>query len=234
MAQVISNLDRSYWSEESCSCLKPFVETFGNEPAVKIQLVGPMAVARTMSSTYEQVWAIWFQFVQGLVSQIDGLGLSGDLWIQLDEPYWSGELGLDPQYAGLVCSLRGMRKGNRIGINSSHGDRPEVDSTLAGFCDFLSFNFLERPADQKDEDLWAHLYKVSQTHLIAGVLSPGDAVLKTDLSRFRFLGDRLWMAAPGGHSEWSQAALEARYGSAAFLPVPNDVARVSDVDGKEG
>jgi len=115
IGQLLRGMELGKWDEKASSCFEAFFKEFGKSPRVKIQLVGPYTLARSVTKTYDEIHRQWLDFWKKLMTQIETTGFSGELWCQLDEPFWSKKRPIPKEYGSFVCALRGSRKKNQGG-----------------------------------------------------------------------------------------------------------------------
>lgn len=176
IAQVVRGFEIGGWDNLCCSSWELFFETFLHSPRLKIQVAGPFTVARTLSQPYEGVFLNWISFWKGLRDQIDKLTFSGELWVQIDEPFWNAKTPLPDSYGNLLCSVRGSRKKTRVGIHSCATERPLLDKKFAALADFISLNYLDKTFTLADRDQWESIWPLGRTQLVAGILDRNRSV----------------------------------------------------------
>lgn len=180
-AQLLRGIELGYLDSEASSCLESFQNEFVESPRVKIQVVGPYTLGRTMSGSVEEVLPQWLHFWVGFVKQLKQAGFRQELWLQLDEPLWDAKRPLPENYPNFLRLLHDSRSHLRVGIHSCAPARPKLTTELKIDADFFSLNFVDQPLKPKEEEEWRE-YLGKGKALVAGRIKKGGEITPFPLS----------------------------------------------------
>ncbi len=211
VGQVLRGIELGHWDEQASSCLEYFQNEFVDAPRFKIQLAGPMTVARSLSTQFDEVTPSWMQFLKGLMKQLRQAGFQQEMWLQIDEPFWSSEVPLPPNYVEFLGEVRKSREKLKIGLHSCHKNRPKMDEVLAPFTDFFSFNYSVMPTTVEEIETWNQILSITDIHLVLGVIAKGvpfEGVITPFDENFR---DRLWVSPACGLYDWTSEDIQKTF-----------------------
>lgn len=211
VGQVLRGIELGAWDELASSCLELFQNEFVDFPRFKIQMAGPLTVARSLSSNFNEVAPSWLNFFQGLNRQLEQGGFKQEMWLQVDEPFWSKEVPLPADYPLFLAELKKVREKIKVGIHSCHKNRPQMDEVLAPFTDFFSFNFQDTPMTAEEIAEWTQLLGMTEIELVLGVISKGkpfQGVVTPFDEKFK---DRIWLSPPCGLYDWTAKEIEQTF-----------------------
>lgn len=210
VGQMLRGFQLGFWDEKASSCLELFQNEFADAPRCKIQLAGPLTVARSMSNRLEQIVPQWLKFWEGLKTQLKQGAFRGELWLQIDEPFWSKEVPLSPSYEKFLEQIRNSRSQLKIGLHSCATNRPEIPKGVLQLCDFFSFDFLLTPLTETEEDFWTEVLADGRTRLILGMLGKDGTTPATSLIlNYPY---QVFLSAPCGLYDWTPGDIERVYG----------------------
>lgn len=210
IGQMLRGFQLGYWDEKASSCLELFQNEFGDAPRCKIQLAGPLTIARSMSNRLEQVIPQWLKFWEGLKKQLRQGAFRGELWLQIDEPSWSKEIGLGAGYEKFLEQIRNSRPNLKLGLHSCATNRPLIDKGILQLCDFFSFDFLLSPIASSEEEYWEEILANGRTRLILGLLNKDGKVPAIKL--LENYPNQVFLSTPCGLYDWTLGDIERVYG----------------------
>lgn len=205
VGQVLRGLDLGCWDEKASSCLELFQNEFVDSPRFKIQIAGPYTVSRSMSAKFTDVALLWISFWKGLRKQLTEAAFHGELWIQLDEPFWNNETGyMADGYTAFLQAVREIGGKVQLGIHSCASVRPELFPDHVELLDFFSFDFTHQPMTLNEEDMWLSLLQLKGKKLAYG----GLTVEGTRFPERLVDQPNFWLSAPCGFYGWGIKELE--------------------------
>ncbi|NBX68503.1 MAG: hypothetical protein EBR01_06025 [Proteobacteria bacterium] len=206
VGQVLRGIDLGFWDDKASSCLELFQNEFVDSTRFKIQIAGPYTVSRSMSSKFTDIAPLWVSFWAGLRKQLKEASFQGELWLQLDEPFWSKEAGyMADGYTAFLQAIRETGENLKLGIHSCATHRPEIFPDHLQLVDFFSFDFLRQPMTPEEENTWFHLLNDKGKILIFGGLSSADgAKYPAKLEEH----PNFWVSSPCGFYGWDIKDLE--------------------------
>lgn len=210
VGQILRGIQLGFWDEKASSCLELFQNEFGDAPRCKIQLAGPLTVARSMSNKLEQVVPQWLTFWEGLKTQLRQGAFRGELWVQIDEPSWSKEVPLPKSYERFLEKIRNSRPQLKLGLHSCATNRPSIPKSVLALCDFFSFDFSLTPLSVEEEDFWTETLADGRTQLILGLV--GKAGQIPSLKLLDEYPAQVFLSAPCGLYDWTPSDIERVYG----------------------
>lgn len=205
VGQVLRGIELGFWDDKASSCLELFQNEFVDSPRYKIEIAGPFTVARSMSAKFTDIAPLWISFWKGLRKQLHEAAFQGELWLQLDEPFWSKETGyMADGYTAFLQSVREIAGEAKIGVHSCATERPELFPDHVNLLDFFSFDFSGRPMTLDEEKMWVELLKEGQKTLVLGGLTQEGCHFPQALAK----EPNLWVSAPCGFYGWDIKELE--------------------------
>ncbi len=211
VGQVLRGIELGHWDESASSCLELFQNEFVDHPRIKIQLAGPLTVARSLCTEMKEITPSWLNFWKGLLKQLHQAGFKQEIWLQIDEPFWSKEVPLPEEYVYFLGEIRKSREKLKIGIHSCHKNRPEMDEVLVPFTDFFSFNFIDSPLRTDEIALWTQLLAITDIHLILGVIHKGTPFMGVKSPFDEKAKGRIWVSPPCGLYDWTIQEIETTF-----------------------
>ena len=200
IGQVLRGFEMGTWDDKASVCLANFWQEFSQSPRAKIQVAGPFAVARTMCMDFLEIMPQWITLFEGLVTQWESAKMKGEMWLQIDEPFWSKERPLPGAYPRFVGGLRKAFANLKIGIHSCATERPKIEAEIWPLFDFYSFDFSAHRMTAEEEAFW----KKAPEKLVAGILSrEKPPALKNVISEVQ------WISASCGLADWSETQLQS-------------------------
>lgn len=205
IGQVLRGIELGFWDEQASSCLELFQNEFVDSPRFKIQLAGPYTVARAMSAKFVDIAPLWVSFWKGLRKQLEEAAFHGELWLQLDEPFWSKESGyMADGYTAFLQAVKDIGGKIKLGIHSCATPRPDLFPDHIRLIDFFAFDFVKDPILPAEEKGWTALMQEEGKVLIYGVLEAQRGPINTTLMQ----QPNLWLSAPCGFYGWDIKELE--------------------------
>jgi methionine synthase II (cobalamin-independent) len=208
IGQVLRGLDLGFWDEKAASCLELFQNEFVDCPQFKIQIAGPYTVARSMSTRFMELAPLWIQFWKGLRKQISEAAFQGELWLQLDEPFWSANSPLPDGYTAFLQEVKATGSNMKLGIHSCATERPDLFPDHVKILDFFAFDFAGQTISPRESKVWSHLMEQEGKILAYGGLIANESLEKGNLPS----SSRLWVSAPCGFYGWDIKELETQMG----------------------
>lgn len=213
IGQMLRGFQLGFWDEKASSCLELFQNEFGDAPRCKIQLAGPMTIARSMSNSLNQVLPQWLKFWEGLKTQLRQGAFRGELWLQIDEPFWSKEVPVSSAYERFLEQVRNSRPHLKLGIHSCATHRPRIPKPLVELCDFFSFDFLRTPMTLEEEEAWREILANGRTQLVLGIVGKEGSF--PTFSLLEEYPNQVFLSAACGLYEWTLPEIERVYGKIA-------------------
>lgn len=205
IGQVLRGVELGFWDEQASSCLELFQNEFVDSPRFKIQIAGPYTVARAMSAKFVDIAPLWVGFWKGLRKQLEEAAFQGELWLQLDEPFWSKDSGyMADGYTAFLQTVKEIGRNIKLGIHSCATPRPELFPDHIKLIDFFAFDFVKEPISLTEEKDWTLRMQNEDKILICGALDPQGGPLKTTLMQ----QPNFWLSAPCGFYGWDIKELE--------------------------
>lgn len=205
IGQVLRGLDLGFWDEKASSCLELFQNEFVDSPRFKIQIAGPYTVARSMSVKFVDIAPLWVGFWKGLRKQLEEAAFQGELWLQLDEPFWSKDSGyMADGYTAFLQSVKEIGGNIKLGIHSCATPRPDLFPDHVKLMDFFAFDFTKEPVSSSEEMTWTALLRDEGKSLIYGGLEAEGRPINEALRQ----QPNLWLSAPCGFYGWNSEGLE--------------------------
>ncbi|MFM8269047.1 MAG: hypothetical protein ACKN9V_02570, partial [Pseudomonadota bacterium] len=149
IGQVLRGFELGYWDEKASIALEAFQNEFCESPRFKIQIAGPHTVARTLSLSIDEIYPKWASLVLGISKQLRQGTFTGELWLQIDEPFWPPK--------GTAFLLRDLQKEipkSVFGIHSCATERPQPDAKELEFFRFFSFDCSRTPFSETEKMGW--------------------------------------------------------------------------------
>ncbi len=205
IGQVLRGIDLGFWDERASSCLELFQNEFVDAPRFKIQIAGPYTVARSMSAKFVDLAPLWVGFWKGLRKQLNEAAFKGELWLQLDEPFWSKESEyMADGYTAFLQAVKEIGGDIKLGIHSCAAKRPKLFSDHIRLLDFFAFDFTKEPLSPFEEETWKGLLREEGKILVYGGLEVKGKPIMTPLSQ----EPHFWISAPCGFYGWDVQELE--------------------------
>jgi len=205
VGQVLRGIELGFWDDKASSCLELFQNEFVDSPRFKIQIAGPYTLSRAMSTKFTEIAPLWVSFWKGLRKQLHEAAFQGELWLQLDEPFWSKETGyMADGYTAFLQSIKDIAGNAKVGIHSCASERPELFPDHVNLLDFFSFDFSKKPMAQVEENMWLGLLKTQKKNLAYGVLTAEGCSYPERLAQ----EPNFWISAPCGFYGWDIKELE--------------------------
>lgn len=210
VGQVLRGIELGAWDEKASSCLELFQNDFGDAPRCKIQLAGPLTVARSMSAPVESLIPQWLKFWEGLKTQLRQGAFRGELWLQIDEPFWSAQVEVGPSYTKFLEKVRNSRSQLKVGLHSCATHRPKVNRDLLELVDFFSFDFTRTPLSHEETDTWLENLSGLKTYMVVGVVTKDNK--NPEVPFFNEYPKHVFVSATCGLNDWTPKEIEAVYG----------------------
>lgn len=211
VGQVLRGIELGYWDESASSCLELFQNEFVDAKRIKVQLAGPMTVARSLCTDTKEITPSWLNFWKGLVKQLTQAGFKQEIWLQIDEPFWSKDVKLPADYLYFLGEIKKSRPLLKLGLHSCNKQRPEMDEVLVPFTDFFSFNYIDSPMKAEDLATWTQLLSITDLNLVMGVIPKGTP-FKGVRPRFdEKYNNRIWTSPPCGLYDWTAQEIETTF-----------------------
>lgn len=199
IGQVLRGFELGYWDECASCALERFQNEFCESPQFKIQIAGPYTVARALSMQTKEIWPQWKRLIDGLVEQFRQGGFLGEMWIQIDEPFWSKEAFPEESYFKELESIQVKQRKLSWGMHSCASLRPELTPALLKAFRFLSFDCLRTALSEKEKNLIHQWLKEDpQRVFVWGGLDKGS--LQKEINAWVDSHPRVWASAPCGLS----------------------------------
>lgn len=154
IGQVLRGFELGYWDEKASIALEAFQNEFCESPRFKIQIAGPYTISRTLSLSELEVWRDWERLVQGLSKQLRQGSFLGELWLQIDEPFWSGDEKPKDGYFERLAVLKEKLTKTVWGLHSCATKRPEFSEEEINQFRFLSFDCEKTKAKTAEKEKW--------------------------------------------------------------------------------
>jgi methionine synthase II (cobalamin-independent) len=213
IGQVLRGFEIGGWDEKASCCLKPFLSRYAQAKRIKIQIAGPFTVARAMSIDSADCAEMWVELSKKIIGQVSKSGFDGEIWLQIDEPFWSSEKELFRHYEKIVGSLKIAGK-VKLGIHSCATSRPRVESLKMASFDFWSFDYTSCSMTEDERAFWTHETAQLQKILAVGIYSKENAPKNENVISN---GANVWVSAGCGLADWNeeeiQTMLDESYGS---------------------
>lgn len=152
IGQVLRGFELGYWDESASCALERFQNEFCESERFKIQIAGPYTVARALSLKTKEIWPQWKRLILGLVEQFRQGGFLGEMWIQIDEPFWSKETCPEQNYFQELESIKVSQSKVSWGMHSCASLRPELNTELLKAFRFLSFDCLRAFLSEEEKN----------------------------------------------------------------------------------
>jgi len=154
IGQVLRGFELGFWDEKASVALEAFQNVFSESPRFKIQIAGPYTVSRALCLSQEEVWTQWKNLVLGVSQQLRQGNFQGEMWLQIDEPFWSKDQSPQSEYFENLKTLQeGMTK-TVWGLHSCATLRPALHTSGIQFFQFLSFDCERTPVSNEELALW--------------------------------------------------------------------------------
>jgi hypothetical protein len=190
IGQVLKGFELGYWDETASIALEAFQNEFCESPRFKIQIAGPYTVSRTLSLPVEEIYPQWEKLVLGISKQLRQGAFLGELWLQIDEPYWPPK-----GTAYLLEKLRGKIPKAVLGIHSCATERPRPEADELALFQFFSLDCSRTPFSETEREFWGKWMDQDPRRVFAWG-HPSDSPHTLDpwaLSR-----SQIWLSAPCG------------------------------------
>lgn len=207
VAQVVKGIELGGWDENCASALERFQNEFNESPQVKIQLAGPLTLARTLSENFDKTILSWLEFSIRLMRQMRQGAFTGEIWLQVDEPSWSAENPLPENYLSLFSSVLGGVKGLRLGLHSCATHRPVLSDEITKTFGFFHFDFSRLAMTEAELGFWSKKLQ-DGNDLAIGCLTPAQPEPEPALKSL----PNAWIAATCGLYGWPVNQLAAVFG----------------------
>ena len=209
IGQVLRGIDLGFWDEKASSCLELFQNEFVDSPRYKIQIAGPYTVARSMSAKFLDVAPLWVGFWKGLRKQLREAAFQGELWLQIDEPFWNSALPyICEGYTAFLQSVKEVDWDIKLGVHSCATLRPFPFVDHINFFDFLSFDFTQSPMTPQEEENYGRWLCQKGKNLVWGGLKAGN----NNLNHLFKDHPQVWISPPCGFYGWEISELERQVG----------------------
>ena len=204
IGQVLRGIELGYWDEKASSCLELFQNEFVDAERFKIQIAGPYTVARSLSTKFVDLAPQWVTFWRGLRKQLNEASFQGELWLQIDEPFWSLDKDLPDGYTAFLQAVKEVGGKIKMGIHSCASKRPPLFPDHVKILDFFAFDFSNEEMSSSEVALWTHLLGNDGKTLVYGGLS-GQQDLKLPILA---QSPQFWVSSPCGFYGWDTNELE--------------------------
>ena len=205
IGQVLRGMEMGLWDDQASIAFKPFISTFANAKRAKIQIAGPVTVARTLCVDATSLFDPWKNLCKGITSQMRHGGFQGELWLQIDEPFWDKKKPLPPTYTKFLESIRTPKQ--KIGVHTCGLPRPDLSDEMVREFDFISMDFLAAPMTSDETVLWAKHLASEKKILVAGILNEEGNPEYESIGLLKG-NPSIWLSSPCGHATWSDAKLQ--------------------------
>lgn len=205
IGQVLRGIDLGCWDEKASSCLELFQNEFVDSSRFKIQIAGPYTVSKSMSGKFRDVAPLWVGFWRGLVKQLQEAAFKGELWLQIDEPFWTQEQPYIVEgYTAFLQTVKDVDFDVRVGIHSCATLRPLPFVDHLSSLDFFAFDFASKAMGEHEERYYLNLMREKDKSLIFGGLTKGTVNLPKSLEN----EPNFWLSAPCGFYGWDIRELD--------------------------
>jgi len=189
IGQVLRGFELGFWDEQASCALELFQNTFCESPGFKIQIAGPNTIARTLSLPFENIAPQWVTLVQGLHQQLRQGSFTGELWIQIDEPYLPHK-----GTAYLLAELQPKLNRTVFGLHSCATVRPEADPELWAALRFMAFDCSKTPVSEAEKRLWDQWLQEDSRRVLAW----GQPLNQPIEDAWALAQPQVWRSAPCG------------------------------------
>jgi hypothetical protein len=212
VGQILRGFELGFWDEEACLSLKRFTEAFREAPRIKFQMAGPYTIARSLSVTLEEVIPQWLGLAKAIQMQFRREGMQGELWLQIDEPLWSSDRPLPPNYARFLVSAGRTTTGLRVGLHTCANPRPFPLRELWNAVDFMSFDFSQHPMTPEETEVWSKAFVLGKPDLVLGMVTKGVVLTEENFAGWGAKKVPVWISAPCGLYDWTPEEIETTFG----------------------
>jgi hypothetical protein len=190
IGQVLRGFELGYWDEKASIALEAFQNEFCESPRFKVQIAGPYTVSRALSLPYDEIIPQWEKLVLGISKQVRQGAFLGELWLQIDEPYWP------PKGTALLLEKLHQEMPKTVfGIHSCATERPlPGPGDLARFR-FFSLDCSRTPFSDSERDFWGKWLDMDPKRVFAWGHS--TQYPKT-LDPWALSRPQIWLSAPCG------------------------------------
>ena len=154
IGQVLRGFELGFWDEKASVALEAFQNEFSECPKFKIQLAGPYTVSRVLSLSEDEVWLKWHKLLVGISQQLRQGHFLGEMWLQIDEPFWSKERTPQKGYFEKLQELQRHLEKTVFGIHSCATERPLLSEEESDQFRFLSFDCEKTPVSTEEQAKW--------------------------------------------------------------------------------
>lgn len=189
IGQVLRGFELGFWDEQASCALELFQNTFCESPRFKIQIAGPNTVARTLSLPFENIAPQWTTLVKGLHQQLRQGSFTGELWLQIDEPYLPHK-----GTALLLVDLQNQLPKTVFGLHSCATVRPEPDTELLAQLRFLTFDCSRTPVTPAEKTAWTQWLSEDSRRVLAW----GQPTELPLVDEWALRHPQVWLSAPCG------------------------------------
>lgn len=190
IGQVLRGFELGYWDEKASIALEAFQNEFCESPRFKIQIAGPNTVSRTLSLPIEEIYPQWEALVLGIAKQLRQGSFLGELWLQIDEPFWPSK--------GTALLLRDLQKKipkSVFGVHCCATNRPIPDASELGLFRFFSFDCSRTPFTEAEKTLWGKWLTEDPGRVFVWGHPQKSA---QSLEPWVFQSSQIWLSAPCG------------------------------------
>ncbi|NBT57527.1 hypothetical protein EBT16_01970 [bacterium] len=190
IGQVLRGFELGYWDEKASIALEAFQNEFCESPRFKIQIAGPYTVSRTLSLPLSEIYPQWEALVLGISKQLRQGAFLGELWLQIDEPFWPPK--------GTALLLRDLEKKipkSRLGVHSCATERPTPDAFESRLFRFFSLDCSRTPFMAEEKAFWEKWLKEDPTRVFVWGY-PQDSA--QNLDSWPLENPQIWLSAPCG------------------------------------
>lgn len=188
IGQVLRGFELGFWDEKASVALESFQNEFSESPRFKIQIAGPYTVSRALSLSEEEVWLNWQKLVLGISYQLRQGHFLGELWLQIDEPFWSKEKKPKAGYFENLEKISAQLSKTTWGLHSCATERPDLTPRELTHFRFLSFDCERTPVAKEELAKWEEWLKKDPKRILAwgGTATKGST------------HNQIWLSAPCG------------------------------------
>jgi methionine synthase II (cobalamin-independent) len=120
-----------------------------------------------LSLSEKEVWPQWENLVKGLKEQLRQGSFLGEMWIQIDEPFWGEENKPHESYLEKVKKLGSELGKTRFGLHSCATKRPALSLLEMEAFHFLSFDCEKTEVSPSEKEIWKQWLKKDSTKILA-------------------------------------------------------------------
>jgi len=188
IGQVLRGFELGFWDEKASIALEAFQNEFCESPRFKIQIAGPYTVSKALSLPYDEIYPQWEKLVLGISKQLRQGAFTGELWLQIDEPFWPPK--------GRPYLLVGLELPKTVwGIHCCATERPRLTPEELSRFRFFSLDCSRTPFSATERETWGKWLDEDPRRVFAWG-HPIDSPHTLDpwaLSR-----SQIWLSAPCG------------------------------------